>query len=206
MFYKKSIILFILFFIMTSIVTAQESNNVSSYIKLLERVKNLDETVDFKEFRLAYTETPEYNPYFVNDGNSDLMNSALDNKQYEDAIKYAQTVLDKNYTDMDAHVVCKIAYKESGQQVESDFHDFVFKGLLKSILDSGDGKTPETAYQVISIREEYIILTVFGLTYDVQNLIDVKGHSYDMFNLKGEQKEIYFNIDILDKWLKTQLK
>jgi hypothetical protein len=207
MIYKKCIIIIMCLCIINTIAIAQEKQNETSYSSLVEKLKNFDKTVDFKEIRRLYTQTPEYNPYGTDDKKTrDLMNKALDEKKYEEALKYAGEILDKTYVDIDAHLTCKIAYRELKNQKESELHDFIFKGLVKSILASGDGKTKKSPFYVISINEEYVILSVLGLESKTQSVVDDKEHVYDMFTLKGDQKEIYFNIDIITRWLSKHLK
>jgi hypothetical protein len=73
-------------------------------------------------------------------------------------------------------------------------------GLVDSILSSGDGKTPETAYHVISVDEEYAVLNTLGFKVVKQSLMESKGHSYDKMEvLHMKSKEpgmIYFNVDM----------
>jgi hypothetical protein len=130
---------------------------------------------------------------------------ALSDKQYEKAVSYAKAVLEKNCVDIDAHRVCKVAYKELKYQAQSDFHAFVEKGIIDAILSSGDGATPQTAYVVISVREEYIILNLLGLQLKRQSLTKVGNHEYDKMEVRGhsfgETSVIYFDVDIPLKWL-----
>jgi hypothetical protein len=55
--------LLILLLVSASWAVAQEPATKPTYQTLLERVKKNDHAVDFKELRLAYTDTPEYSPY-----------------------------------------------------------------------------------------------------------------------------------------------
>jgi hypothetical protein len=55
------------------------------------------------------------------------------------------------------------AYEAIHDAAKSKFHLDVTAALLRSILLSGDGNTKETAYEVISDREEYSTLAAKGL-------------------------------------------
>ena len=128
------------------------------------------------------------------------MFDAFGNKQYDKALQHAQLILDKEFVDIDAHHISRIVYKEMGNLRQQDFHQFVTKGLIESILDSGDGKSPETAYLVISVKEEYVILSVLGFKLEKQSLAGSKGHSYDKMEVKNPRTQeaaiIYFNVDL----------
>ena len=126
--------------------------------------------------------------------------AALNSKDYKGAAKSAEAALKSNYMDMEAHVAASSAYKGLGDTAKSDFHRAVYLGLVNSILDSGDGKTPDTAYVVISTHEEYIALRALGLTFQGQALNNAKDHTFDVMTcVNPETKEsfkVYFNIDI----------
>ena len=138
------------------------------------------------------------------------MVEAFGENQYEKALQHAHLILSKEFIDIDAHHISRIISKEMGNLKQHDFHHFVTKGLIDSILDSGDGISPETAYVVISVREEYIILSVLGLKLEKQGLMALKGHSYDKMEVKNlrtqETATIYFNVDLPLGSLNKKLK
>jgi hypothetical protein len=55
---------------------------------------------------------------------------------------------------------------ELGDSLKSEYHYNIYDGLLNSIYDSGDGISPETAYIVITTKEEYDFLNWFGLQFN----------------------------------------
>jgi len=172
------------------------------YSSLLIKVLRGDKTVDFKDLRLAYTKTDEYDPYQYNfDMNVyEEMFDAFADKRYEQAIKKAEIILEDNFLDIDSHVICAESHKKIGNTNQFEYHDFMTKGLISSILDSGDGKSPETAYEVISIREEKAILKVLGYQLLRTALITHEGHHYDEIDVMdrktGNKLKIYFNVDL----------
>lgn len=202
MFSKFLLVVFILLFaIFTNNATGQEIiNSKPDYYSLLQKIMNFDKSVDFKAFRLSYTETPDYDPYQSYDKEKKAMYDDLRNKEYEKALKSVQSILDKNYVDIDAHNICRIAYREMKNPEKYNFHQFIVTGLIDSILNSGDGKSPETAYLVISIDEEYVILAVLDLKLIKQSLIKSNSKNYDKIEARnrktGETTTLYFNIDI----------
>jgi uncharacterized phage-associated protein len=78
-------------------------------------------------------------------------------------------------------------------------HRKIADGLVASILKSGTGKSPETAYKVISISEEYMALLYLELSATEQSLIEENGRFYDLItakDLNGKTHEIYFDITL----------
>ncbi len=181
-----------------------------SYSSLLARVKNFDRSVDFTALRLAYAGTPEYDPLDKYGGAQAAMFDALKNKQYETALKHVQSILDKNYVDIDVHLVCKYIYGEMNNPEKRDFHQFVAKGLIDSILNSGDGKSLETAYLVINKDEQTIILAVLGLREKTQSAKKSNGRIYEVIEAidreTGKTSLLYFDVDIPIKRLTNNMK
>ena len=179
----------------------------SAYPDLVAKVKAGDKSVDFKELRFTYADSPGGPD---TDAQKKAMMAALNSKNYADAIKNADVVLSGDYVDMDAHFVEYIAHRELKNEDLAEFHKFVLQGLLDSITHSGDGRSPETAYQVIAVHEEYVVLRFMGLMPSKQSLSEKNGHSFDVMeavNPKSSEKvTLYFNIDIEEKHLKDSLK
>jgi Domain of unknown function (DUF4919) len=180
------------------------------YPALLDKVKNFDKTVDFKALRLAYTKTPDYNPYGRDSSKDEAMGKALEERKFEEAIKIAQAILEKNYVHIFAHFVSRIAYRESGDQKKYEYHHFVTNGLIQSILGSGSGRDPEGAFLVISTDEEYMILNVLGLKSKMQSTVKVADQTYDKLSVvdrkTGDTGEMFFNVTIPFGWLSRQFE
>jgi len=178
-----------------------------TYADLVAKIKGGDQTVDFRELRFAYADSPNRPD---TDAQKKAMMAALNSKKYEDALKNADIVLGADYVDMDAHFAEYIAHRELNQPDESAFHKSVLQGLLDSITHNDDGKSFETAFQVIEVHEEYVLLRFMGLMPSKQSMSEKNGHSYDVLeavNPKSNEKvTLYFNIDIEQKHLKEALK
>lgn len=179
--------------------TSAQDSPTPKYAALLDRVKKSDATVDFKELRMAYTETPDYSPYGGDRDMRQKMFAALNAKEFDQAVESAEKILAKNFVEINAHFVAYVARRELGQAEKSTFHKFMFDGLVKSITGSGDGKTAETAFVVIATDEEYTLFNVLGLRPTGQALVSQNGHSFDRMtaaDLKTTETVVYFfNID-----------
>jgi hypothetical protein len=179
-----------------------------AYEALVEKVQRGDKGVDFKQLRLAYADSPASRP--DTDPQKKAMTAALNSKNYPEALKNADVVLAADFIDMDAHFVENVAQRELNNTEQAEFHNFVLHGLLDSIMHSGDGKSEKTAFQVIEVHEEYVILRYMGLMPSKQSLSKKDGHSYDVMEAvdpKTQEKvTLYFNIDVEMKRLTGALK
>src|SRR5258708_2111074 len=145
-----------------------------TYEALLERVKKQDQSVDFRELRLAYTDTKSYGPYGGDVVSRQKMFASLKANEYDKALESATTILTGNYLDIMGHFGSFVAHRELCHADLSTYHRFVFEGLLNSIKKSGDGKTMETAFIVISTDEEYALFNYLGLRPTDQALVKEK--------------------------------
>jgi len=185
----------------SSVLGQEKAKQPDSYEAMVERVKTGDQSVDFRQLRLAYAESPNYGNGPDTDPQKKSMTAALNGKDFVTAIKNADAVLAGNYVDMDAHFAEYIAHREMREPERAEFHKFVLQGLLRSITDSGDGKTPETAYQVIEVHEEYVLLNFMGVGLPKsQSYLHKNGHAYDAMTFDDprskKERTLYFNVDI----------
>lgn len=180
------------------------------YYEMLAKLKNNDTSVDFQALRLAYTKTPDYKPYGADNSTKDAAFEALRKKNYAEAVKHAQTVLETNYVDLDVHLLCRIAYREMGNSERYTFHTSVLQGLVGSLYASGDGTTAEKAIVVISVPEEYFVINANGLKSVKTSTLAANGHDYDRMDVEsrktGQKSVLYFNIDIPRQWLTKNLQ
>lgn len=174
-----------------------EASPAQEFQALLDRVKKSDASVDFGRMRQLQTRLDDYEPYRSN--LEDHPFKALDRGKVEQAQAIAEHNLAANYLDLEAHFALAVIADKKGDTAAAAHHWYVVQGVVDSILRSGDGKTPETAYGVVAISEEYATMQQLGLGVTGQALVNANGHSYDV--LTGEdrkshaKREVYFNID-----------
>ena len=172
----------------------------SEYATLLVSLKAGNTAIDYTRLRLSYMDSPEYKAAKDTSKSEEAMTNALNKKDYPAALKDAEAVLESNYVNMDAHFVAFVANREMGALDKAQFHRTVFRGLIDSIRNSGDGKSMETAWVVINVHEEYVVLRALGFRPGEQSLMHKDGHSYDVMKVKnaedGTEQTFYFNVDI----------
>jgi hypothetical protein len=166
------------------------------YEALVQRLRSGDQTVDLNELRMAagaagITSDP------------DARNRLFDAAEHEDYAAMAQAaeaLLKSNYTDLDGHFFAKQAARAQSKSELVEFHDFVLRGLLRSLRDSGDGTSPDTAVKVIAVDEEYFILRMLNQQPKQQALGTCKGNPCDIMTTTDsetkEEKTWYFDVSI----------
>ncbi|MGA2297493.1 MAG: DUF4919 domain-containing protein [FCB group bacterium] len=177
-------------------------NQIGKYDDLITQLKSRDTSVNFYELRMAFTQSPYYNPYSTEI--SDLrkkMYDALILKNYINVLEYANRILDSNYLDLFAHFFSDESYQHVNLQEEAKYHRFIWRGLLNSIIKSGDGLSPETAHLVISSSEEYFVLFIYGFESKKQTTQNFKSESIDAIEAVNSKTKdtltLYFNTTLL---------
>lgn len=181
----------------------QEKSSTAAYPDLLAKLKEGDTKIDYRALRMAYTQTKEYSPYGTGSDETTPMFKALNDKKYKDALKLAEEILKDNYVEMNSHYVASLAHESLGNKEKAEFHKAVFLGLVNSIIGGKDGKSAKTAYEVISVPEEYVIVNILKYQRGSQSLVNEDGHKFDVLTVTHrETKEtvrLYFNVDLVFK-------
>jgi len=172
----------------------------TSYEALVEKVKAGNNNIDFRELRLAYVDSATRKKAKDTDAQKKAMSQALRDQDYKSVLENAQAVLQQDFVDIDAHFAEYTAYRELKQSEQTEREKYIVAGLLDSITSSGDGKTLDTAYQVINVHEEYVVLRFDGLMPSKQSLQHKDGHSFDVMETvdpkTNKKVTYYFNVDI----------
>ena len=172
----------------------------TEYATLLASLKAGNPSVDYARLRLSYMDSPEYKAAKDTSAAETAMMDALNAKDFAKALNNADTVLAGEYVNLDAHFVAFIASRETGAAERAAYHYAIFRGLVDSIRNSGDGKSPATAWVVINVHEEYVMLRLLGFKPGEQSVMHQDGHNYDVMKVKkaddGSDATLYFNVDI----------
>jgi hypothetical protein len=177
------------------------SFKVDSYNAMLSKLKAGDTKIDFRAFRLAFAATDDASPYGSDREARRMLTLAVSEKRYNDALKVSDEILKNNYISPEVHAAASRSYAGIGNTSKAEFHKSVYLGLINSILTEGDGKTPETAYRVVAVEEEYAIMRALQYSVWGQTLGSKNGHMYDVLSATDEVTKatikLYFNIDVV---------
>jgi hypothetical protein len=167
------------------------------YNALVRAAKESSQPVDWQALRFAYAETSQFDPFGAETQQiRKKMFDALTAHDAAAALSEADHILEGNYVDIAAHMAADIASHHLGDDGRSDREHDIVVGLLRS-FGPGDGHSPETAFTVISITEEYDFLRILGYKVRQQAVISASGHAYDRFEADrdGQSVTLYFLAD-----------
>lgn len=131
------------------------------YEDLVLRAKAGDLTIDWRVLRLTCMRVQACQP---RGSKADL---ALLGKKtpLEDNLRVALKLIDEGFPNIEAHASASGIYRALGNMEKAQAEYAITLSLMRSIVDGHDGKTKETAYEVITGREEYFVLTALKLPY-----------------------------------------
>lgn len=173
----------------------------SAYLEELLKIKAQSEDADFLALRMAFVRTPEYQPY----GGAEYTLSgdlfkAMEESEYRHCVEIANQLLRENYTSLNGHYAAMVCNMGLGNEETGMYHRYVLNGLMQSIGNSGDGRSPESAYIAISTPELRAFLRLIGLEINSQALVVEGGKSFDVMGVKypksGDEFEMTFDISI----------
>jgi hypothetical protein len=171
-----------------------------SYEDFVTQIKSGKLDIDYTAFRLSYAASPGYEPYgFTTAAIAGAMRAAFNAGDCPTAMARAKEIMDANFVQVDAHFVTGLCDKKAGNEEGARQERAVVDGLINSVLKSGDGKSPQTAFVVIAVDEEYKALGALGLVPGRQSLVRLQDSSFDRMEAKtrdtGQPVTLYFNID-----------
>jgi len=169
-----------------------------SYDDYVAQVKAGKIEIDYTAFRLAYAASPKYAPYGIIEILSKLK-TAYAAGDCSSAMALASEVFEVNFVQMDAHMIAAFCLKKAGKEEEARREYAMFLGLVSSVLKSGDGMSPETAFVVIAVDEEYSLLAAVSLMPVKQARVNHDGSAFDRFEVKlpdsDQTTTLFFNVD-----------
>jgi hypothetical protein len=161
------------------------------------------------EQRLAYAASAAYNPYEMD--SQKFRKSADDflaKEEFTQAIAEAKKGLAVAPYSIDLLIILASAYRAAGDIPNADQTREQWMSLVDSVLQSGTGKDFATAFQVISVDEEYAVLRILKFEVVGQTLNAHGGSEFDAMQVKdprsGNELTLYFNIDLPKQWLTRQ--
>jgi hypothetical protein len=178
---------------------ARPPEPVASFDALLDRARLRPPDVDFGELRMAYARSERYLPYSRYPDEDRAMKEALDARDWRAVLEIAENALAQNYVRARPHFWAMTANANLGRAAAAAHHQAVMEGLLRSILASGDGRTPASAMVVIDVQEEYDVMTFLGVRSHTQGLVREGGRAFDRHAVEGRdgaQSALYFDVSL----------
>jgi hypothetical protein len=182
-----------------------DKDSKSFYPVLLDRYNKFDTSLTNEEFRLLYFGflfQAEYSPYPNSVYNDSLgkvfKKESLSYTDYETLIKYEKLVLKEfpfNLRDLN---VLANSYQNIGDIDTASFIAFRLTKLIHTILSTGNGEKEKTAWHVISVGNEYDILSILGYEFGGEQFLTKKGCDFlKVSKNKDGKKGFYFDVNKL---------
>lgn len=178
------------------------------YPRLMKRYLSNDTTLNQEEYRhlyFGYSFQEGYDPYRETkpyEELKELYSRPTPTEQDCDTIlKYAQLSIDDFPFDLRQMNLMAYAYKCKNQIGDMEIWNHKMRNLINTILYTGNGEKPETAWYVIHTSHEYDVMSRMGLTPEKYTFI---APSYDYIEVKENAAKVkgsYFNVvRILDEY------
>ena len=167
-------------------------------LKIIEKQDvSLLNDIDFVKFRRSFLEARDSKGLEISTELLKSYNEAMNAENPDGGliVSLCEEILEKDYTDLNRHVIRNYFLEQQGKDVS--FYREVTSRLIDSIMTSGDGRSPETAFHVFQVKEEYEIIKMFRMRMIEQTLISIGDHSFDIMeceDVEGNTFEIYFDI------------
>ncbi|GAB3295348.1 DUF4919 domain-containing protein [Hymenobacter tenuis] len=172
------------------------NDEYTTYVRALES-GNTD--IDYQKFRESFIESKQFIVSSKQSGDFEKLKKQMylqiEKSQYQDVINTTKKMLSINYTNMLAHKILRQTYKIVGDTANAAKYKSIQFGLLKSIVEKGDGKTCATAWPVTQVDEEYFILDMIGARVTKQS-VDTSGpcDKLEVETKEGNKQIYYFEI------------
>lgn len=180
----------------SSPVLAKEKVDPAALSAMVEKTKAKDPAADVRWLRQENSRRFSYMAPRWEDGRKAF--ETLE-KNPEKALEVAAKQLAENPLDMDANLLTEIALSKLGRKDEEARQHNLLMALLESVMDGKDGQSPKTAWNAVSIDEEYQVLRLIGFEPKMQALVMEDGKRFDALTVTssetGKELTLHFNID-----------
>lgn len=181
------------------------------YNTLLNRFKQDDTSLSRGDYATLYygqSFQKDYNPYGRDYANFDKFKTHYDKQEFDQALPFALKVLDNNPLDIQMifkTLVCHHYLKDEGNKSKMTAR---YENLLLTIIESGDGKSEETAFVVMRVSDEYELMNNMQVQNTSQSLKSGSQGPCDMMTLKPNDlglEKLYFNVSkLFESMMKKQ--
>ncbi len=170
------------------------------YARLVARAAAGDTALDFRALRVAAMANPHRAGEMTLLMSGQALIQRMESKDYDGARRQATETLTENYTDFFSWEILGDACESLGDKACAAQALFMQKGLMQSVLNSGDGKSCATGWVVVTNSEENDLMLVMGPQRTSPQRIKEDGHSCDVMatrDLDGKPMTFYFNADAI---------
>ncbi|GHN02276.1 DUF4919 domain-containing protein [Cytophagales bacterium WSM2-2] len=179
----------------------QDESSSFYYSKLMSRLKSYDTTLtrdDYRHLYYGYVYDKNYQPYWRSPYEKELLpyyrSEKIDTKEYDHIIDLATKSINEFPFDIRQMNFLGYIYHLQGNEVMSKNMVRLLHEIVEAILSTGDGKTCETGFHVISTSHEYAILNIFQLKFKSQSLVEDQCDHMELVTDGRNITGMYFDI------------
>jgi hypothetical protein len=183
-------------------VAAAAADPAGDFAALVTAAKEGDPGTDYTAMRQAYAMLPEYDPY------GEKTNALMRDGQAAYLAKDCKTALEKfkaaialDFIISDAHALAADCLEQAGDKDGEKREESIAQGLFDSIIISGDGEKPDTAFRIVALHEERAILAVAGVDGTGRELLTTDNGPIDKISVTdvntGKKGAVFFNISVV---------
>jgi hypothetical protein len=166
------------------------------YSKLVAKAETSSQKIDFTALRMAWLKSEAYRHAGEAYAMSKNLVDAVGKDDHAAVREIAVKMLDLDYVNLTAQ---KYLY-QSCQALHdgdcADNHRYIEQGLLGSIVRSGDGKSIDRAWTVVSVDEEAFVVGTEGMKATAQAVVRNDKGVFDKIDgtVDGKPATYYFNV------------
>ena len=182
--------------------SAAVADPAGDYAALVTAAKEGDPGTDYTAMRQAYAMLPQYDPYgektnaLMHDGQA-----AYVAKDCKTALEKFRSAIDASFILSDAHALIADCLEQAGDKDGEKREEQIAQGLFDSIITSGDGEKPETAFHIVTLHEEETMMAVAGVNGTARELLTTDAGPVDKISITdpktGEKGAVYFNLSAI---------
>lgn len=173
-------------------------NPEKSYHELVESYF-LDEDVSLLEIKAAYIRSDLYNPSDISV--IEQFEELIAYRDYDEALRFINRNINDQFANIDFHINCHLLYSLVADETYASYHQDIIFEILESIYATGDGISEESAFQVISIAEEYRLIEYEDIALYGEPVQPISNPYIDIFKVEKSNNYpnglIHFNTRIL---------
>ena len=178
----------------------------AQYARLCERFESGDTTLAPDQCGTVYYGFAAQSRYngSLGYGEVDAMTLIEQQDKPQEAFALCERILNKAPVSLQGHMMLLLAAGRAAIPPEQACRYAIrFDGLLDAVFRSGDGRSVRTAFRVLSVADEYVVMQALGVESVLsQSLVE---EHYDRIEISGatgyEGDEIYFDVSLPMKHL-----
>lgn len=197
----KKVIIAVLFLVLGLGLQAQNMDN-ERYLNYVFSCLQNTSGFDALQVRDLYSKTTFYAPSFDSKVVRKLQ-KMVDSHDFTDLNNVVIASLREQFGNVSFHYWAMLAFDKAKNEHYSRMHQLLFIKLLESLHKTGDGKTKQGAFKVLSADEEFLFLQYekYKVLKQTSQPGDTNIDVFEVSDSDGKNQTLYFNVDVPYAWM-----